>query len=94
MNEKIIIEPHVTEKTIKLTEGKKYTFKVGNFANKPEIILALKKIYNVHPIEVKIINQKGKNMVYRSKYKGKRKNWKKAMITLPIKESIKEFAIK
>ena len=94
MNEKIIIEPHVTEKSIGITDKKKYTFVVARNANKHQILEAIKLMYNVHPIEVKIINLKGKSVTYRGKYKGKRNDWKKAIVKLPEKESIKEFALK
>lgn len=89
-----IISPIVTEKSMQLVSGQKYTFLVDTTANKLEIIRQIKALYKVNPISVKIINIKGKNVLFRSRYKGKKNDFKKAIVSINKKESIKEFSIK
>ena len=90
----IIIAPHVTEKSMSNVSKRKYTFMVDKNANKLQIASAIKKMYKVNPIAVSICHVTGKNINYRGRHSGKRKDWKKAVVTLREKESIKEFAIK
>jgi len=91
---KNIIAPHITEKTMKLTEVNKYTFLVAKISNKHEIAKEIKDLYKVDPIDVKIININGKQLLFRGRFKGQRKNFKKAIVKLPKTQKIKEFIIK
>lgn len=94
MLNQIILSPHITEKTMLLTQNKKYSFKVAADANKHEIAKAIKSIYKITPIAVNLSNSKGKTVLYKRQYKGKKINWKKAIVTLSPKDSIKEFSVK
>lgn len=94
MIKKIILQPHITEKTMNQTSQKKYTFIVDNDANKLEIAKKINKIYKVKVLNVKIINRIGKKINYKRMYKGKRKNFKLAIVNIDKKSSIKDFAIK
>lgn len=94
MPQQILIEPHITEKTISFTQSNKYTFYVNPNSNKSQISNAIKENYNVHPIKITIINKKGKNVIFKGRFKGTRKLLKKAIVTLPKNEKIKEFIIK
>lgn len=94
MIKQIILSPHITEKSMLLAQKKKYIFKVSPAANKHEIAKAIKNIYKVNPVDVNIIKIKGKSVLFKRQYKGKKSNWKKAIITLLPKDSIKEFSIK
>jgi len=88
--EQVIIEPILTEKSNAQREGKKYTFRVDPRANKIEVIKAVKKLFDVHPLNCNIIQVKPKPKRVRIK-KGLTSAWKKAIITLPSDESISIF---
>lgn len=87
---KILTRPLVTEKGSLLNLANKYIFEVAKGANKIEIAKAVKEVYGIKPIDINIINYEGKK-AGRGKITGKRKNWKKAIITLPKGESIKVY---
>jgi large subunit ribosomal protein L23 len=78
---KILIKPLVTEKATDLANFNKYCFEVAKNANKIEIQKAIKNLYGVEPLDVNIINMKGKRVRY-GRVSGKKKNWKKAIVTL------------
>ena len=52
----IIISPIITEKSTKLIEEGKYTFKVDKRANKIEIKNAIEEIFKVDVVAVNTIN--------------------------------------
>lgn len=64
--------PHVTEKATDLGKEDKYLFKVLPGANKIEIKKAIKGLYGVDVIDVKIIN-----IPRRKRRLGKQMGWKK-----------------
>jgi len=50
---RIIIQPHITEKTFALVENEqKICFIVKREATKPKIVEAIKKLYNVNAVDV------------------------------------------
>ena len=79
---KVLIRPLITEKINRLKEENKYVFEVAYKANKIEIAKAINEIYKVKPTSVNIIRVIGKR-VRRGRVTGKRKDWKKAIISLP-----------
>ena len=87
---KIVMKPLVTEKVSGLGALNKYVFAVASDANKIEIAKAIKEIYGIKPLGVNIIKILGKQTRY-GKISGKRKDWKKAIITLPKGETIKIY---
>ena len=77
----IIISPVVSEKSYNLIDDGKYTFVVDPRANKTEIKLAVEKIFNVKVDSVNTLNRQGKTRL--TKFgTGKRKNTKRAIVTL------------
>ncbi len=72
---RILKFPHITEKATDLAERNQYVFKVESETNKIEIKKALKNLYKVDVISVKVINvprrkrRLGKVMGWRSGYK-------------------------
>lgn len=82
-----IVKPLVTEKATTLSSESKYVFVVNNKANKIEVKKAVESIYGVKPLDVNIIRMKGK-AVSRGRIRGKRKDWKKAVVTLPKGKTI------
>jgi large subunit ribosomal protein L23 len=77
----VIIAPVVSEKSYSLIDDGKYTFVVDPRANKTEIKLAIEKIFDVKVDSVNTLNRTGKTR--RTKFgPGKRKNTKRAIVTL------------
>ncbi len=87
---RIVIKPLVTEKVSDLGAHNKYVFQVAAKANKISVAKAISVIYGVKPIKVNIINLSGKKAGY-GRIKGRRKDWKKAIITLPAGQTIKVY---
>lgn len=88
----IIIRPIITEESMSKTGDKKYTFEVDRRANKIEIAEAIEEIFDVNVDNVHTMNMKGK--VKRRGYDvGRRKHWKKAIVTLtPESKEIEVFS--
>ncbi|MBN2546169.1 MAG: 50S ribosomal protein L23 [Spirochaetes bacterium] len=90
-DDQIIIKPHITEKTTNLRESQnKYVFIVHKNANKIMIKNAIKKIFNIMPLDVNVINIKGKGKRVRYKY-GFTSSFKKAVVTLKKGDKIAIF---
>ena len=63
------------------TDNNKYTFEVDKKANKIEIANAIEEIFDVNVDKVNTMNMKGKVKRHGMQL-GRRKNWKKAIVTL------------
>ena len=77
----ILLAPVISEKSYGLLEEKKYTFVVDPRSNKTEIKIAVEKVFGVKVISVNTINRQGKRKRTKTGY-GKRKNTKRAIVTL------------
>jgi large subunit ribosomal protein L23 len=86
----ILIEPVLTEKSNVLRDGAKYCFKVDQRADKIQIMEAVRRIFNVHPIACNIVNVKSKPKRLRGRA-GRTATWKKAIVTLTKGETIAVF---
>ncbi len=84
---KVLVKPLITEKAADLGHLNKYVFMVDVDANKVEVAKAILAIYGVKPTSVNIINNKGKQIT-RGRIAGRRKDWRKAIVTLPKGKSI------
>lgn len=84
---KILINPLITEKASIEGSLGKYTFEVAINSNKVEILKAFEEVYSIKPTAVNVIKMDGKRVAH-GRVKGKRKDWKKAIITLPKGKSI------
>lgn len=78
---RILVKPLITEKATNLVSLNKYAFKVAPKANKIEIKKAIKALYGFDPVSINIINERGKRVIS-GRTRGKKSNWKKAIITL------------
>jgi large subunit ribosomal protein L23 len=88
----IILRPVVSEKTYALMEAGTYTFEVHPDATKPEISDAVERIWNVKVRNVNTLNRKGKARFARGTNRfGKRKDVKRAMVTLRPGDQIALF---
>lgn len=87
----IIKRPVVTEKTnIQKEVHNQITFEVDRKANRVEIKQAVESIFKVNVASVKTMQIKGKKKT-RGRIVGKRRNWKKAIVTLMPGERIDFF---
>jgi len=89
----LILAPVVSEKSYDLIEhNNTYTFIVDPRANKEQIRDAIEKVFDVKVLRVNTMNRKGKTK--RTGYKlGKRKDVKRAVVTLAPGDSIDLFGV-
>ena len=85
--EEVIISPRVTEKATVKSGDNVYTFNVHQQANKRQVIQAVEKIYNVHPVKVRVVNIPGKP-VMRRRIPGRKARGRKAYVYLKKGDSI------
>jgi len=94
-NNQILIRPILTEKMLKLQEKeRKYAFKVQHNVNKIMIKQAVQGRFDVTVEAVNIVNIKGKSKQMNTRRgitRGKRSDWKKAIVTLREGDSINFF---
>ena len=82
----VLIAPVVSEKSYGLLEQRQYTFLVPPTANKTEIKIAVEKVFKVRVESVNTLNRQGKRKRSKHGY-GKRKNTKRAIVTLTEESS-------
>jgi large subunit ribosomal protein L23 len=88
----IIRRPVITEKTnIQKEEYNQISFEVDRRANRVEIARAIETIFKVKVAKTRTVQVKGK-IKRRGRILGKRKDWKKAIVTLMPGERIDFFA--
>lgn len=83
----ILVRPLITEKATNLSKSNQYVFEVSVKANKIQIAHAIEARYGVKPAKVNVLNNYGKT-VRRGKSTGRTKDWRKAIITLPVGKNI------
>ncbi len=84
----VLLAPHVTEKsTVAAEKSNQYVFKVRPEADKSAIKKAVELVFSVKVDAVRIANMKGKTKRF-SATEGKRKDWKKAYVTLADGQTI------
>jgi large subunit ribosomal protein L23 len=87
----ILNRPLITEKsTIQKESTNQLTFEVDRRANKVEIRRAVERIFNVRVVAVQTMQMKGKVKRF-GRILGKRRNWKKAIVTLAQGEHVEFF---
>jgi large subunit ribosomal protein L23 len=90
----MLIKPVITEKSLALAAGKKYTFRVDPAANKTEIKKEVEKTFGVKVISVKTSMVHGKE--YRTGRKwtvARRSDWKKATVAIKPDKQIDLFEV-
>lgn len=82
-----LVEPHVTEKTMRMTEKNIHAFKVAMQATKTEISKACEFLYGAKPLSVKTMVYKP---VAKKNMRGTKieKRYKKALVRLPESANI------
>lgn len=79
---RILVKPLVTEKTARLAARGQYGFVVAREANKTAVANAVEAVYGIRPVAVNISRVHGKEIRFAQRL-GRRKDWKKALVTLP-----------
>lgn len=83
-----LIRPILTEKsTSQLTGDNTYTFEVGIDSNKIQIKNAVKAFFDVDVVQIRTAIVRGK-VKRHGRHFGKRRNWKKAYVTLASGQSL------
>jgi len=82
-----ILGPVITEKATQASEHNQVMFRVPLDAAKPEIKAAVEELFSVKVTAVNTIRVKGKTKRFRG-IKGRRPDWKKAIVTLKDGDSI------
>ena len=83
----VIKNPRITEKATQLAENNVYTFEVHQKANKIEIAHAIKNIYGLVPVQIRVVNIRSVKMVKRNKL-GRTKAMRKAYVYLKKGDTI------
>lgn len=87
---RVIIRPVISEKSYALLAANKYTFRVHGDATKTQVRQAVEEIFGVRVRGVRTVNVKPKSK-RRGLYQGKRRQWKKAIVTLHADDTIELF---
>jgi large subunit ribosomal protein L23 len=83
----VIVAPVITEKATMLSEENKVVFKVAMTATKPQIKMAVEKLFDVKVLAVNTLIRKGKQKRFRGTL-GQQSDVKKAIVTLAEGQSI------
>lgn len=91
---KVLLEPKVTEKSTTLGDKhNQYVFRVDQRATKTDVKQAVEFVFpNVKVSSVRIINMYGKKKMFQRK-QGKRRDWKKAYVSLSADSTIDFMSI-
>lgn len=87
---RVIVRPVVTEKSTDLGQHDKYVFEVASEANKNEVKQAVERFFGVKVLDVRTLNVKGKPKRL-GRHMGRRKDWKKAIVTVQSGDKIDLF---
>ena len=86
----VLLAPVISEKSYGLLDENKYTFDVHPLANKTQIKIAIQQIFSVRVLSVNTLNREGKRKRTRTGT-GKRKDTKRAIVTLAPGDRIEAF---
>lgn len=79
----VLLHPLVTEKAATLASHRQYAFVVAPGASKVAVAQAVLVRYGVRPTSVNVMNVMGKSVRSRSGQSGRRRDWRKAIVTVP-----------
>jgi large subunit ribosomal protein L23 len=83
----IVRSPVITEKATQISGFRQFAFRVPLAATKPEIKAAVEGLFKVKVTAVNTLRQEGKTKIFRGR-RGKRSDYKKAMVTLAEGQTI------
>lgn len=82
VSDRVFVRPLITEKSLEAAQKNVYVFEVAFRATKLSVKKAFYNLYGVMPSSVRVSIHQGK-IVRFGRVEGKRKDWKKASITVP-----------
>ncbi|OGH71147.1 MAG: 50S ribosomal protein L23 [Candidatus Magasanikbacteria bacterium RIFCSPHIGHO2_02_FULL_51_14] len=83
----VLVRPIVSEKAALSENRGVYSFAVARGAGKTDIVQAVEDVYGIRPAAVRVMNFDGKTTRF-GRQSGRRKDWKKAVVTLPQGKTI------
>jgi large subunit ribosomal protein L23 len=83
----VIVAPVITEKATMLSEENKVVFEVAMTATKPQIKMAVERLFEVKVTAVNTLVRKGKEKRFRGRI-GHQSDFKRAIVTLAEGQSI------
>ena len=83
----IVRSPIITEKATRLAENNQVVFEVRKDATKPQIAASIEAIFKVKVLAVNTLTIKGKTKFFKGR-RGRRSDYKKAMVTLAAGQTI------
>ncbi|HYO48732.1 MAG TPA: 50S ribosomal protein L23 [Chloroflexia bacterium] len=87
----VIRRPVMTERNTDLMQQGRYTFEVAPDANKIQIKEAVERAFDVEVLAVNTLNVHRKKRRERTRFRGYRAGWKKAIVTLAPGQRIEIF---
>jgi large subunit ribosomal protein L23 len=87
----VLLAPVISEKSYGLLDENQYTFLVRPDANKTQIKIAVEQVFNVKVLGVNTANRQGKRKRSRNQQMGKRKDTKRAIVSVAPGERIEIF---
>src|SRR3954449_6430972 len=87
----VLLAPVISEKSYGLLDDNQYTFIVLPEANKTQIKIAVEQVFNVKVLGVNTINRQGKRKRSKGSVMGKRKDTKRAIVSLAPGDRIEIF---
>jgi large subunit ribosomal protein L23 len=87
----VILAPVISEKSTRVADkNEQVVLRVVNDATKPEIKAAVELLFKVQVESVQVLNVKGKAKRF-GRFSGRRKDWKKAYVSLKPGQEIADF---
>jgi len=83
----LFVRPIVTEKSLLLAGKHVYSFEVDKHATKIAVKKGFFNLYGVMPTGVRLMNMAGKDVRF-GRMNGRRKDWKKALVSVPKDKTI------
>lgn len=83
----VLVRPIVTEKSLLATGKHVYIFEVALRSTKISIKKAFYNLYGIMPTGVRVLRMAGKEVRFGQR-RGRRKDWKKALITIPKDKTV------
>ena len=87
----VIRRPVTTERNTDLMADNRYTFEVAPDSNKMQIKEAVEAAFDVTVLAVNTLNVHRKRRREKTRFKGYRSGWKKAIVTLKAGDKIEVF---
>jgi large subunit ribosomal protein L23 len=87
----VLLSPVISEKSYGLLDDNQYTFVVLPEANKTQIKIAVEQVFDVKVLSVNTVNRQGKRKRARGNRMGKRKDTKRAIVSLAPGDRIEIF---